>query len=222
MGIEAVAETQYRNEGSMYKGQHVFIVDDDPGFRESMRALLSAAFFNVRCFASAKQFLGDEDAKHGCLIADIRMPDMNGLELQEEVIRRNMELTVIIVTGDGDVPLAVRAMNAGAIDFLEKPFANDVLLASVRRALLTGSQACSRNTQSKAANDLLALLTLRERDVLGKLVTGCSNKVTAYDLGISPRTVEHHRAQIMDKMDVSSLSGLVRVVLAAGPDSAAS
>ena len=222
MGIESIAETQYRSEEGMDSGQHVFVVDDDPGFRDSMCALLSAADIDVRCFGSAKQFLDDDDVKHGCLIADVRMPDMNGLELQEEVIRRHMELAVIIITGHGDVPLAVRAMKAGAIDFLEKPFDNKVLLACVRGALLTGSRVRSRNAQSKAANDLLALLTLRERDVLGKLVKGCSNKVTAHDLGISPRTVENHRAQIMNKMDVSSLSGLVRVVLAAGPDSVVS
>jgi two-component system response regulator FixJ len=222
MGIEVVAETQYRNKGRMDNGQHVFVVDDDPGVRDSLRALLSAADFNVRCFGSAKQFLEDEDANHGCLIADIRMPEMNGLELQEEVIRRHMELVVIIMTGVGDVPLAVRAMKAGAIDFLEKPFDNEVLLASVRRALLAGSQARSRNARSKAARDLLALLTPRERNVLDKLVKGRSNKVTAYKLGISPRTVEIHRANIMDKMEASSLSDLVRVVLAARPDSAVS
>ncbi|HKX35937.1 MAG TPA: response regulator [Rhizorhapis sp.] len=199
----------------------VFIVDDDPGVRNSLRILLEAADFNALSFASARQFLDGEDARHGCLITDVRMPDMNGVELLEEIIRRQMNLAVIIMTGHGDVPMAVRAMNAGAVDFLEKPFDAEVLLASVQRALLIGSQAHSRDAQTKAAKDLLALLTPRERNVLDKLVKGRSNKVTALKLGISPRTVESHRAKIMDKMQVSSLSDLVRVVVAAGPEIAA-
>jgi two-component system, LuxR family, response regulator FixJ len=201
--------------------QHIFVVDDDADVRDSMRALLEATSFEVRTFISAKEFLADEDPKHGCLIADIRMPDMSGLELQEEVIRRHMELPVIIMTGHGDVPLAVRAMKAGAIDFLEKPFNDETMLASVRRALDVGSQTRSRSAETKAANELLETLTPRERSVLDKLVKGRSNKVTAHELGISPRTVEIHRAHIMKKMDASSLSDLVRMVLAAGQDTAA-
>jgi len=202
----------------MDTGQDVFVVDDDPGVRDSLRVLLEVSGFAVRSFGSANQFLADGDAKHGCLIVDIRMPDMSGLELQDEIIRRQMELAVIVMTGHGDVPLAVRAIKAGAIDFLEKPFDSEAMLVSVRRALLALSEACSRNTQTKAAKDLLALLTPRERCVLDKLVNGRSNKATAQKLGISPRTVEVHRAKIMDKMAVSSLSDLVRVVEAAGPD----
>lgn len=202
----------------MDTGQHVFVVDDDPGVRDSLRILLEVAGFRVRSFASAKQFLDDDSVKQGCVIVDIRMPDMGGLALQEEIIRRQMELSVIVMTGHGDVPLAVRAIKAGAIDFLEKPFDAETMLASVRRALLTQSQVRGRNTQIKAAKDLLALLTPRERSVLDKLVRGRSNKATADKLGISPRTVEVHRARIMDKMAVSSLSDLVRVVEAAGPD----
>ena len=202
----------------MDSGQHVFVVDDDPGVRNSLRVLLEVAGFCVRCFGSAKQFLDDDDARHGCLIVDIRMPDMSGLELQEEILRRHMDLSVIVMTGHGDVPLAVQAIKAGAIDFLEKPFNPDTMLASVRRALFAGLQSRSHNGEIRAAQDLLALLTRRERNVLDKLVEGRSNKVTASNLGISPRTVEAHRAKIMDKMEVSSLSGLVRIVAAAGPD----
>ena len=143
------------------------------------------------------------------------MPDMSGLELQEEVARRHLDLPVIIMTGHGDVPLAVRAMKAGAVDFLEKPFDDEKMLGSVRRALEIGSKARSRKAEAKAAKNLLASLTPRERGVLDKLVQGRSNKVVAYELGISPRTVEIHRAHIMGKMDASSLSDLVRVVLAA-------
>ncbi|HMH64972.1 MAG TPA: response regulator FixJ [Rhizomicrobium sp.] len=200
--------------------QLVFVVDDDGDVRDSLQVLLEAADFKVRSFSSAQAFLEDEDARHGCLIADIRMPDMSGLELQEEIIRRRMELAVIVMTGHGDVPLAVRAMKAGAIDFLEKPFDDETMLASVRRALVAGSQARSRSAETRAARDLLATLTPRERSVLDKLVQGRSNKITAHELGISPRTVEIHRAHIMDKMEAASLSDLVRVVLMAGTDTA--
>jgi two-component system response regulator FixJ len=195
--------------------EHVFVVDDDADIRDSMRLLLEVAGFKVCNFTSAKQFLADDAAKHGCLIADIRMPDMSGLELQEEVAKRHLDLPVIIMTGHGDVPLAVRAMKAGAVDFLEKPFDEEKLLTSVRRALEISSNARSRKAEARAAKTLLDSLTPRERGVLDKLVQGRSNKVVAYELGISPRTVEIHRAHIMGKMDASSLSDLVRVVLAA-------
>ena len=199
--------------------EYVFVVDDDADIRDSMRMLLEVAGYKVRCFTSAKHFLADEHPKHGCLIADVRMPDMSGLELQVEVTRRHIDLAVIIMTGHGDVPLAVQAMKAGAIDFLEKPFDDDMMMASVRRAMEIGSQARSRTAESKAAKDLLSSLTPRERSVLDKLVQGRSNKIVAYELGISPRTVEIHRAHIMTKMEASSLSDLVRLVMAADPDS---
>jgi len=195
--------------------EYVFVVDDDADIRDSMRLLLEVAGFKVRNYTSARQFLDDDSPKNGCLVADIRMPDMSGLELQEEVAKRHLDLPVIIMTGHGDVPLAVRAMKAGAVDFLEKPFDDEKMLSSVRRALEIGSRARSRNAEAVAAKNLLASLTPRERGVLDKLVQGRSNKVVAYELGISPRTVEIHRAHIMGKMDATSLSDLVRVVLAA-------
>src|SRR5689334_17260184 len=198
---------------------YVFVVDDDADIRDSMRLLLEVAGFKVRSFTSAKHFLADDQPKHGCLIADIRMPDMSGLELQEEVTRRHIDLPVIIITGHGDVPLAVQAMKAGAIDFLEKPFSDDMILTSVRRALEIGSRARGRAAETRAAKDLLSALTPRERGVLDRLVQGRSNKVVAHELGISPRTVEIHRAHIMSKMEASSLSDLVRLVLTAEPDS---
>jgi len=203
----------------MNDDDHVFVVDDDADIRDSMRLLLEVAGFKVRSYTSARHFLVDDYPKQGCLIADIRMPDMSGLELQEEVVRRHIDLPVIIITGHGDVPLAVQAMKAGAIDFLEKPFDEDLMLASIRRALEIGSRARSRAAESKAAQDLLSALTPRERGVLDKLVQGRSNKIVAHELGISPRTVEIHRAHIMSKMEASSLSDLVRLVLAADPDS---
>ncbi|MDB5734367.1 MAG: response regulator receiver protein [Alphaproteobacteria bacterium] len=197
---------------------HVFVVDDDADIRDSMMMLLEGAGFKVRTFASARQFMADADPKLGCVVADIRMPDMSGLELQEEIARRHSGLPVIIITGHGDVPLAVRAMKAGAIDFIEKPFDDEKMIDSIRRALAAGLKARSESADTRAATDRLALLTPRERDVLDKLVQGRSNKIVAFELGISPRTVEIHRAHIMDKMDASSLSDLVRVVLAAGQD----
>ena len=202
--------------------QHVFVVDDDPVVGRTMRTLLETAGFKVRSYSSAKQFLDDDEARHGCLIAKFCMPRMTGLELLEEVIQRCMELAVIITTGQGNVSLAVRAMRAGAIDFLEIPFKDEAVLASVRRALLIGTRAHARHTETRAARDVLALLTSREQDVLACLIRGRTNKITAYELAISARTVEIHRAHILLKMKTSSVSDLVRIALAAGSDLASS
>ncbi len=198
--------------------QQIFVVDDDADVRDSVRALLESASFKVVTYASPAQFLADPAPKDGCLISDIRMPGMTGLELQEEIVRRQMALPVILITGHGDVAMAVRAMRAGAVNFLEKPFDDELLLANVRQALELGSKNRSRSAAGKAAKELLDQLTPREKSVLDKLVMGRANKVAAYELGISPRTVEIHRAHIMDKMNASSLSDLVRTVLAAEAD----
>jgi len=202
----------------MTHDQHVFVVDDDIDVRDSMRALLEASGLKVFCYASAKAFLKDEGVKHGCLIADIRMPDMSGLELQEEVVRREIGLPVIIITGHGDVPLAVRAMKAGAIDFIEKPFDDERLLSSIAGAMEIGTQKFNRSTETKAARDLLAQLTPRENEVLDKLVKGRTNKIAAYELGISQRTIEIHRSRIMEKLKAVNLSDLVRTVISANAD----
>lgn len=199
----------------MSEEQHVFVVDDDPDVRDSLRLLLESAGHKVKVYSSGKAFLDDKPNYVGCMIADIRMPDMSGLELQEEVVKRGLPLPVIIITGHGDVPLAVRAMKAGAIDFIEKPFDDERILASIQRALEVGTRSRSKSAETRAAKDLLELLTPRERSVLDKLVKGRSNKVAAYELGISPRTVEIHRAHIMDKMKAVNLSDLVRISLAA-------
>jgi two-component system response regulator FixJ len=195
--------------------ENVYIVDDEEEIRESLSILLEVAGFAVQSFPSAEQFLADHNIKRGCVIVDVRMPDMTGLELQEELIRRHMALPVIVMTGHGDVPIAVQAMKAGATDFLEKPFEHELILASVRRALEAGTRAINGEVEKKDARDKLAALTAREREVLDKLVLGCSNKVAAYELGISPRTVEVHRARIMEKLDASGLSDIVRIALAA-------
>lgn len=198
----------------------IFIVDDDADVRDSLRALLESANFTVADYGSAKVFLASAAPRGGCLIADIRMPDMDGLELQEELVKRGSGLPVIIVTGHGDVPLAVRAMKAGAVDFIEKPYDDELLLASVRRALDMGTTRMQSPAADPAIAALIAALTPREREVLEHLIAGRPNKVVAYELGISPRTVEIHRAHLMEKMQVRSLPELVRLALAAGVDPA--
>ena len=193
----------------------VLIVDDDGAVRDSMRALMESAGYSVKDYASANDFLKEPVLPDSCLITDIRMPEMDGLELQQEIAKRGLDLPLVVMTGHGDVPLAVRAMKAGALDFVEKPFDDEMMLASVKRALEIGRHERSRVAETKAAQDLVALLTPRERNVLEKLVAGRSNKVAAYELGISPRTIEIHRANIMDKMHARSLSDVVRIAIAA-------
>ncbi len=171
--------------------QLIYVVDDDDAVRDSLSLLLEARGYTVRSFASAPEFLtAAPSLRPGCLIADIRMPEMDGLELQQRLIERALPFPLIVITGHGDVPLAVRAMKAGAIDFIE--------------------------TLAATATAKLALLTPREREVLQGLLAGLPNKSIAYDLAISPRTVEIHRARVMDKMGARSLSELVRMSLAAG------
>jgi two-component system, LuxR family, response regulator FixJ len=195
----------------------ILIVDDDPDVRDSLRALLESSGFTVREHDSAKAVLSDPALGSAlCLIADIRMPEMDGLQLQEELNRRKTVLPVIVVTGHGDVPLAVRAMKAGATDFLEKPFDEELLLAAVQRAKAAADQARMQSQTGETAARLIGQLTPRELDVLKHLVAGRSNKVIAYELSISPRTVEIHRAHLMDKMEARSLSDLIRMALAAG------
>jgi two-component system response regulator FixJ len=195
--------------------QTVFIVDDDAAIRDSLRMMLEAAGYAVRDFASAQSFLSDPELRGGCLIVDIRMPGMGGLELQEELVRRKANIPVIVMTGHGDVPLAVRAMRAGAIDFVEKPFEEERMLQSVSDALAAGQRAQSRAAEAKEARELLGQLTPREREILDQLVKGHANKVVAHQLGISPRTVEIHRASIMEKLHARNLSNVVRTALAA-------
>ncbi|MDO8840491.1 MAG: response regulator FixJ [Parvibaculum sp.] len=205
----------------MKPGETVFVVDDDDAVRESLRALLEAAAFLVDDFGSAAAFLDAyKPPRPGCLVADIRMPDMDGLGLQEELVRRHIELPVIVITGHGDVPLAVRAMKAGAIDFIEKPFDDRLLLDSVERALESGRKLKGHTDFSQAAKDRVAGLTRRERQVLERIVAGQPNKVIAHELDISRRTVEVHRANLMEKMQARSLSDLVRMALEAGVSSA--
>jgi two-component system response regulator FixJ len=199
----------------MIEEQHVFIVDDDADIRDSLKLLLESAGLRSHAYASAKEFLSDETPKLGCVVVDIRMPDMSGLQLQEEIARHDAHLPVIIVTAHADVPLAVKAMKAGAVDFIEKPFNDRQLIASIRHAFDVSRKTRGRSAEARTARERLAHLTSRERSVLDILVRGRSNKVAAHELGISPRTVEIHRAHIMDKLHASGLSDLVRIVLVA-------
>jgi two-component system response regulator FixJ len=195
----------------------VFVVDDDADVRDSLRALLESSGFKVEDYDSATSFLAAVTPERGaCLVVDVRMPDMDGLTLQEELVKRQVELPVIIVTGHGDVPLAVRAMQAGAIDFLEKPYDDEKLVGSVRRAQAVSVSRRAEASNAQEAAERVAVLTPREREVLEHLVAGRPNKVIAHELGISPRTVEIHRAHLMEKMQARSLSDLVRIALTAG------
>jgi len=194
----------------------VFIVDDDEAVRDSLQILLAVEGHRIEAFESGIAFLEAFDAaRAGCLLVDVRMPDMSGLDLQEILNERRSSLPVIIMTGHGDVPMAVRAMKAGAVDFIEKPFSDATILDSVRRALTLADRAVVDQTFATEATTRLEGLTPREREVLDRLVAGRPNKVIAFELGISPRTVEIHRARVMEKMEADSLSHLVRLALAA-------
>jgi two-component system, LuxR family, response regulator FixJ len=194
----------------------VFIVDDDDAVRDSLQTLLEVEGYRTEAFGSALAFLEIYDVgRRGCLLADVRMPDMSGLDLQEILSTRRSPLPVVIITGHGDVSMAVRAMKAGALDFIEKPFSDAAILDSVRRALSVADRASADRELAADAEARLQSLTPRERQVLDQLVLGRANKVIAFELHISPRTVEIHRARVMEKMQADSLSQLVRLALAA-------
>lgn len=206
----------------MSKGSLVYVVDDDEAARDSLAALLEAVGLEVRTFESGRAFLEQLGTlRGGCALLDVRMPDLGGLEVQERLAAAGGRIPVIIVTGHADVPMAVKAMKAGAVDFIEKPFDHQILLDSVRRALAPPLPP-GHEGASSAANERLAQLTPRERDVLLQLVIGRPNKLIGHALGISPRTVAIHRARVMEKMQAKSLSHLVRMSLAAGIDPQAS
>lgn len=198
------------------EGAVVHIIDDDDALRESLAFLLGTAQIAVRSYASAAAFLEQLPAADlGCVITDVRMPGLSGIDLLKRLKERKIDVPVIVITGHGDVPLAVEAMKFGAVDFLEKPFDDEVLLASVQSALREREGQSKRVTERALIDERLAALSKRERDVLGGLVAGHANKQIAFDLGISPRTVEIYRANLMEKMRAASLSDLVRMALIA-------
>jgi two-component system, LuxR family, response regulator FixJ len=195
----------------------VQIIDDDDALRDSLTFLLSSAGIEAKSYESAGAYLNDpQRSAAGCIITDVRMPGMSGIDLLRKLKSDGVSLPVIVMTGHGDVPLAVEAMKLGAFDFIEKPFDDDALLASVRGALGAQEKHTREESQRQEIENRLTQLSTRERQVLDGLVAGQANKVIAYELGISPRTVEIYRANVMTKMQANSLSDLVRMALVTG------
>ena len=192
----------------------VHVIDDDEALRDSLTFLLRTARLDVLSYPSATAFLEAlPEANLSCVITDVRMPGMSGIDLLRRLRERKISVPVIVITGHGDIPLAVEAMRIGAIDFLEKPFDDEVLIASVKTALRQKEGEAKRHGERAEIEGRLAALSNWERDVLGGLVAGRANKQIAFDLGISPRTVEIYRANLMSKMQAGSLSDLVRMAL---------
>jgi two-component system response regulator FixJ len=195
----------------------VHVIDDDEAIRQSLAFLLAAAGIGVQTYESAMAFLDVATTlKTGCVITDVRMPEVSGIDLLRRLEELKLGVPVIVITGHGDVPLAVEAMKIGAVDFIEKPFDDEVLLTSVRSALNRLDRDHKRQAERREVEARLAALSSRERDVLEGLVAGQANKQIAYELGISPRTIEIYRANLMTKMQAASLSDLVRMALTAG------
>jgi FixJ family two-component response regulator len=192
----------------------VFIVDDDAAVRDSLGLLLRSMGLPVETFESARAFLdAGRDSRQGCLVLDIRMPGMSGLELQLELVARHSLLPIIFITGHGDVPMAVEAMQAGAVDFIQKPFRDQDLLDRINQALEKDALGRRMLAERAQIRRRLETLTPREREVLAMIVAGKANKVIAGDLNLSQRTVEIHRARVMEKMGAHSLAHLVRMAM---------
>jgi two-component system response regulator FixJ len=196
----------------------VHIIDDDAAVRESLVFLLSTSGQPAVAYDTAAAFLSVADEARGCIVTDVRMPEIDGLELVRRLNAMGLELPVIVITGHADVPMAVEAMKSGVHDFIEKPFDETTMLHAITRALERQSNRDGRHADQVAAEARLAALSPRERQVMQGLVAGKANKVIAHDLGISPRTVEIYRAHVMSKTGAASLSELVRIALAAGVD----
>jgi FixJ family two-component response regulator len=194
----------------------VFIVDDDEAVRESLGLLLESVDQGSKCFASGTEFLeAYSDDMAGCIVLDIRMPGMNGMELQKKLNEANSILPIIFVTGHGDVPMAVEAMQHGAVDFIQKPYREQDLLDKINQALNLDEQQRASLREKQQIIKRIDTLTPREFEVMDMMIDGNANKVIAIDLGISQRTVEIHRSRVMEKMNTHSLAHLVRMVLAA-------
>jgi two-component system, LuxR family, response regulator FixJ len=197
----------------------VFVVDDDESVRSSLHFLLRTAGLESRAFGSASEFLTSYDpAQPGCLVLDVRMPGMSGLELQQELNLRGAIIPVIFITGHGDVPMAVEAMQHGAHDFLQKPFRDEDLIERVHKALAKDAKARAGLGEHNAIRARLEALTPREREVLALMVLGKPNKIMAHELGVSQRTVEIHRARVIEKTGASSLAQLIRMVMDVEPE----
>lgn len=196
----------------------VYVVDDDEAVRDSLQWLLEGQDYRVRTFESAEAFLSRYEAREvACLIADIRMDGMSGMELQERLLERQSPLPIVFITGHGDVPMAVESMKKGALDFIQKPFDEAQLLGLVERMLAKAHESFSVHQQAASREALLAKLTSRETQVLERIVAGRLNKQIADDLGISIKTVEAHRANIMEKLNANTVADLLKVALAPAP-----
>ena len=192
----------------------VYVVDDDEGVRDSLQWLLEGKDYRVRCYDSAETFLSRYDAREvACLIVDIRMAGMTGLELQDKLVERKSPLPVVFITGHGDVPMAVDTMKKGAMDFIQKPFQEEALVSLVERMLEQARLTFAGHQQSASRDALLAKLTSRESQVLERIVAGRLNKQIADDLGISIKTVEAHRANIMEKLNANTVADLLKIAL---------
>jgi two-component system response regulator FixJ len=195
----------------------VYIIDDDDAVRDSLSIQLESTGYEVASFPSAVGFLKIANSlQPGCVISDVQMPDMDGMELQQRLTDMKLDFPVVIVTGHADVALAVRAMKAGAVDFIEKPFDEGAILNSVQHAQTRFAAQRATAQAGATAREKIGTLTPREREVFDEMVRGKQNKMIAYDLDISPRTVEVHRARVLEKLEARSLSELVRLALAAG------
>ncbi|HLR29732.1 MAG TPA: response regulator transcription factor [Paenalcaligenes sp.] len=193
----------------------IFIIDDDEAVRDSLRWLLEANGYQVKCYASAEAFLNSYDTNQLCvLIVDVRMPGMSGLELQEALLARDVNIPMVFITGHGDVPMAVSTMKKGAIDFLEKPFNEAELRTIVARMIDIAVEQYQREQERLQHEEILARLTAREQQVLERIVAGRLNKQIAGDLDISIKTVEAHRANIMEKLEVTTVADLMKIALA--------
>jgi len=198
----------------MKKNPVVMVVDDDSGVRNAMRILLKSVGIEATLYASAQEFLASyQPAQPGCLVLDIRMPGMSGLELQQQLNLRGAVIPVIFMTGHGDIPMAVEAMQHGAFDFLQKPFRDQDLLDRIQRAIVKDAELRQSLGEHARIKTHLESLTPREREVLDLMTQGKQNKSIAQDLGVSPRTVEIHRARVMEKMNAQSVAELVRMML---------
>jgi two-component system response regulator FixJ len=196
---------------------NIYIVDDDAAVRDSLQILLESSGYDVRCFASPNEFLAvAEMVDYGCVLVDLQMPGMDGLELKHWLNERNINLPVVVVTGHGDIATAVEAMRAGAKDFIEKPFTDEAILTGIRIGLAHRPKPGIADDAKQAILERLKSLSPREREVLDGMVAGHPNKVIAFNLSLSPRTVEIHRARVMDKMQARSLSELVRLAISSG------
>jgi len=194
----------------------VHLVDDDDAIRRSVGFMLRTSGFAVEAHSSGMHLLKQKELAQGCILLDVRMPEMDGLEVQRALLERGVTLPVVVMTGHGDISIAVQAMKAGAVEFIEKPFEKAVLLAAVEEGFARLDRSDRKLVRAEEAAVRLQVLTLREREVLEGLAKGFPNKTIAYDLGISPRTVEIHRANLMTKLGVASLSEALRIAFSAG------